>query len=104
MDAALAVEVAEVSDGIALSARMRHVPGADPETAPVGRLQAVSASTGKTLWTYQQRAPIYGSVLATAEGVSSSPAMSFAGSERSMPSTARSCGRPSSTGLSRVVR
>ena len=65
MDAALAVEVAEVSDGIALSARMRHVPGADPETAPVGRLQAVSASTGKTLWTYQQRAPIYGSVLAT---------------------------------------
>ena len=47
------------------SRRMRHVPGADPKTAPVGRLEAVSASTGETLWSYQQRAPVYGSVLTT---------------------------------------
>jgi alcohol dehydrogenase (cytochrome c) len=44
---------------------MTYVPGADPATAPVGRIEAISASTGKTLWTYQQRAPIYGSLLAT---------------------------------------
>ncbi len=64
-DLTMRVEVAQVSDGYALRTRGRHVPGADAATAPVGRLQAVSASTGKTLWTYQQRAPIYGSVLAT---------------------------------------
>ena len=45
--------------------RMRHIPGADPETALVGRLEAVSASTGETLWSHQQRAPFYGSTLAT---------------------------------------
>ena len=28
-------------------------------------MQAISASTGRTLWQYEQRAPIYGSVLAT---------------------------------------
>ncbi len=65
MDLTMSVEAAEVTDGYALSTRVRHVPDADPATAPVGRLEAVSASTGKTLWTYQQRAPIYGSVLAT---------------------------------------
>ena len=45
--------------------RMRHVPGADPATAPVGLLEAVSASTGETLWSHKQRAPYYGSALAT---------------------------------------
>ena len=45
--------------------RMRHIPGADPETATVGRLEAVSASTGETLWSHRQRAPYYGSALAT---------------------------------------
>ena len=65
MDIAMSVEKATVSAGYAMTSKVRHVPGADPATAPVGRLQAVSASTGKTLWTYQQRAPIYGSVLAT---------------------------------------
>ena len=65
VDLTTSVERAEVSDGYALSTRVRHVPGADPATAPVGRLEAVSASTGRTLWLYQQRAPIYGSVLAT---------------------------------------
>ena len=55
----MSVEVAQVSDGYALSNRVRHVPGVDAATAPVGRLQAVSASTGKTLWTYQQRAPVH---------------------------------------------
>ena len=65
VDLTMSVETAQVTDGYALSTRVRHVPGADAATAPVGRLQAVSASTGKTLWTYQQRAPIYGSVLAT---------------------------------------
>ena len=64
-DLTLSVERAAVSDGYGLSNRVRHVPGADPATAPVGRLEAVSASTGRTLWLYQQRAPIYGSVLAT---------------------------------------
>jgi len=65
MDIAMSVEKATVAAGYAMATKVRHVPGADPATAPVGRLQAVSASTGKTLWTYQQRAPIYGSVLAT---------------------------------------
>ena len=65
MDLAMAVEVAGPSDGYDLSTRIRHVPGVDPATAPIGRIEAVSASTGETLWSYQQRAPIYGSVLAT---------------------------------------
>lgn len=65
MDIAMSVEKAGPSDGYDLSTRIRHVPGVDAATASVGRLQAVSASTGKTLWTHQQRAPIYGSVLAT---------------------------------------
>jgi alcohol dehydrogenase (cytochrome c) len=65
MDISMSVEKASVSDGYGMTTKFRHVPGADPATAPVGRLQAVSASNGKTLWTYQQRAPIYGSVLAT---------------------------------------
>jgi alcohol dehydrogenase (cytochrome c) len=67
MDIAMSVEVdkAGPSAGYGMKTQFRHVPGADPATAPVGRLQAVSASTGRTLWTYQQRAPIYGSVLAT---------------------------------------
>ena len=65
MDIAMSVEKAAPSDGYGLNTKVRHIPGANPATAPVGRLQAVSASTGKTLWTYQQRAPFYGSVLAT---------------------------------------
>ena len=65
MDISMSVEKAAPSDGYGMTTKVRHVPGADPATAPVGRLQAVSVSTGKTLWTYQQRAPIYGSVLAT---------------------------------------
>ncbi len=40
-------------------------PGLDPATASVGRLEAISAETGQTLWKYEQRAPIYGSLLAT---------------------------------------
>jgi alcohol dehydrogenase (cytochrome c) len=44
---------------------LTYVPGDDPSTAKLGRLEAVSASTGKTLWKYEERAPIYGSVLAT---------------------------------------
>jgi len=66
MDIAMSVEVAGPTDGYDLSTKPRHVPGADPATAPVGRLEAISASTGKTMWKYQQRAPIYGSALATA--------------------------------------
>jgi alcohol dehydrogenase (cytochrome c) len=64
-DIAMAVDRAQTSDGYALNVRIRHIPNVDPATAPVGRVQAISASTGKTLWTYEQRAPIYGSVLAT---------------------------------------
>jgi alcohol dehydrogenase (cytochrome c) len=69
MDIAMSVEKAGPTDGYGLNTKVRHVPGVDAASAPVGRLQAVSASTGKTLWTYQQRAPIYGSVLATAGGL-----------------------------------
>jgi alcohol dehydrogenase (cytochrome c) len=65
MDIAMSVEVAGPNDGYDLSTRLRHVPGVDPAKAAVGRLEAVSASTGKTLWKFEQRAPIYGSVLAT---------------------------------------
>ena len=65
MDISMSVEKATPAAGYGMTTRVRHVPGADPATAPVGRLQAVSVSTGKTLWTYQQRAPIYGSLLAT---------------------------------------
>jgi alcohol dehydrogenase (cytochrome c) len=65
MDISMSVEKATPAAGYGMTTKMRHIPGVDPATAPVGRLQAVSASTGKTLWTYQQRAPIYGSLLAT---------------------------------------
>ncbi|MBM62915.1 MAG: hypothetical protein CL484_08210 [Acidobacteria bacterium] len=65
MDLAMSVDIAGPSDGYDIRTRVRHVPGVDADTAPVGRLEAVSASTGATLWTYEQRAPIYGSVLAT---------------------------------------
>ena len=41
-------------------------PGMDPAKAPVGRVEAISASTGKTLWKYEQRGPVYGSLLTTA--------------------------------------
>ena len=65
MDIAMSVEVAGPSDGYDVRVQVRHRPDVDPGTAPVGRLEAVSASTGDTLWLYEQRAPIYGSVLAT---------------------------------------
>ena len=65
MDLAMSVEVAGPSDGYDVRYQVRHVPGVDPETAPVGRIDAVSASTGETLWSHEQRAPIYGSLLAT---------------------------------------
>ena len=65
MDLAMSVEVAGPSDGYDVRYVVRHVPGVDPETAPVGRIDAVSASTGETLWSHEQRAPIYGSLLAT---------------------------------------
>ena len=65
MNLSMSVEVAGPSDGYDVRFRIRHIPGVDPDTAPVGRIEAVSASTGKTLWQYQQRAPIYGSVLTT---------------------------------------
>ena len=61
----MSVEEAGPSDGYDVRAVVRHHPDLDPETAPVGWLEAISASTGRTLWRYQQRAPIYGSVLAT---------------------------------------
>ncbi len=65
MDIAMSVEVAGPSDGYDVRVQVRHLPDVDPDTAPVGRLEAMSASTGDTLWLYEQRAPIYGSVLAT---------------------------------------
>ena len=65
MDIAMSVEEAGPSDGYDVRVEVRHLPGVDPETADVGRVQAVSAGTGETLWTYEQRAPIYGSLLTT---------------------------------------
>ena len=65
MDIAMSVEEAGPSDGYDVRVQVRHLPNVDPDTAPVGRLEAVSAATGRTLWRYEQRAPIYGSVLAT---------------------------------------
>ena len=65
MDIAMSTDVAGPSDGYDVRVQVRHAPGVDPETAPVGRLEVVSAATGETLWRYEQRAPIYGSVLAT---------------------------------------
>ena len=65
MDLAMSVEVAGPSDSYDIRTEIRHIPGADPDTAPVGHIEAVSASTGETLWSYKQRAAIYGSLLAT---------------------------------------
>jgi PQQ-dependent dehydrogenase (methanol/ethanol family) len=65
MDIAMSVEEAGPSDGYDVRVDVRHLPGVDPATADVGRVQAVSAGTGDTLWTYEQRAPIYGSLLTT---------------------------------------
>ena len=65
MDIAMSVEEAGPSDGYDVRVRVRHLPGVDPDTADIGRLEATSASTGETLWTYEQRAPVYGSVLTT---------------------------------------
>jgi alcohol dehydrogenase (cytochrome c) len=45
--------------------KMYHMPGTNEQT---GRLLAIDATSGKTLWSYQQRAPIW-SVLTTAGGV-----------------------------------
>lgn len=47
------------------SGPMIFPPGMDPARAPVGRVEAISASTGKTLWKHEQRGPVYGSLLAT---------------------------------------
>jgi alcohol dehydrogenase (cytochrome c) len=68
-DISMATDKARPREGYALTVRIRHVPGVDAAAAPVGRIQAISASTGKTRWTYQQRAPIYGSLLATGGGL-----------------------------------
>ena len=65
MDLAMSVDVAGPRDGYGIAYRIRHVPDVNPDTASIGRVEAVSASTGQTLWSYQQRAPIYGSLLAT---------------------------------------
>ncbi len=65
MDIAMSVEEAGPSDGYDVRVAVRHLPGVDPDTADLGRLEATSASSGETLWTYEQRAPIYGSVLTT---------------------------------------
>ena len=68
-DVTMSVERAAVNDGYAINVKLRHVPDADPATAPMGRLDAISASTGKTLWKFEQRAPMYGSVLTTASNL-----------------------------------
>lgn len=65
-DLAMSVEEAVPDDGYALSFQIKHAPGMDADTAKVGRIDAISAETGKTLWHYEQRAPIYGSLLTTA--------------------------------------
>jgi alcohol dehydrogenase (cytochrome c) len=65
MDLAMSVDVAGPSDGYDVRFEVRHIPDVNPDVAPVGRIEAVSASTGTTMWKYEQRAPIYGSLLAT---------------------------------------
>lgn len=45
--------------------KMFHMPGTDGNA---GRLVAIDASTGKTLWSYQQRAPMW-SILTTGGGL-----------------------------------
>ncbi len=62
-------QAVRLADGMAVTGRMVLPPGSDPATAPVGRLEAISASTGKTVWKYEQRAPIYGSLLTTGGNV-----------------------------------
>jgi outer membrane protein assembly factor BamB len=59
------VQSLRLADGMAVTGRMVLPPGSDRATSPVGRVEAISASTGKTLWKYEQRAPIYGSLLTT---------------------------------------
>ena len=49
MNLSMSVEVAGPSDGYDVRFRIRHIPGVDPDTAPVGRIEAVSASTGKNV-------------------------------------------------------
>ena len=95
MNLSMSVEVAGPSDGYDVRAVVRHHPDLDVDTTPVGRLQAISASTGRTLWLYEQRAPIYGSVLATSGNLVFSPATRSAGSAPSTPKRATSSGRPS---------
>jgi alcohol dehydrogenase (cytochrome c) len=59
------VQSLRLADGMAVTGRMVLPPGSDPARSPVGRLEAISVSTGKTLWKYEQRPPIYGSLLTT---------------------------------------
>ncbi len=101
MDLAMSVEVAGPSDGYDIRYQVQHTPGADPAAAPVGRIEAVSASTGQTLWRYQQRAPIYGSLLATGGDLvfSGDVVRRFRAFDASTGEE-RCCGRPSSTARS----
>lgn len=57
-------KIVQTASGLDWS-RLYHMPGSDGN---VGRLIAIDASSGKTLWSYQQRAPMW-SVLTTGGGL-----------------------------------
>ena len=58
----------------------------------VGRIDAISVETGRTLWSWETRVSNYSPILATA-AASSSTARWTVTCARSMPTRARSCGR-----------
>jgi alcohol dehydrogenase (cytochrome c) len=56
-------------DGYATSWIIVQDPAVSAESYPVGRLDAVSIETGRTLWVHEQRAGMLGSLMATAGGL-----------------------------------
>jgi alcohol dehydrogenase (cytochrome c) len=57
------------ADGYATSWIIVQDPAVKSEPYPVGRLDAVSIESGRTLWLHQQRAGMLGSLVATAGGL-----------------------------------
>lgn len=65
MDIAMATDKATgPQDGYAMRPTLKHVPDTEPPQN-LGRIEALDVATGRSLWRYEQRAVIYGSILAT---------------------------------------
>jgi alcohol dehydrogenase (cytochrome c) len=60
---------ARPEDGYASSVVFTEDPTIDDDPYPVGRVDAVSVSTGRTAWTYQQRAGMISGLVATGGGL-----------------------------------